>query len=91
MERHGGGELPSEAVAQKELDFELDVLRALKEHGVSSVADFPPGGVASLKANPQDNGVRIKLHQRKMDQRFNANISDKVTAARVLKARLRSE
>ena len=75
-------------MAQQQLDFELAVLRALP--GVSSVADFPPGGVSKIKPSvPQDNGVRLKLNQRKLDQRFNSNISDKVTAARELKNRLK--
>ena len=90
MERHETT-LPTVAVAQKQLDFELSVLRALKQHGVTSVAEFPPGGVAVVKPNPQDNGVRLKLNGRKLDQRFNANISDKVTAARALKERMKGE
>ena len=80
--------LPSADVAQQQLDFELKVLRALP--GVTSVTDFPTGGVTNIKPNvPQDNGVRLKLNGRKLDQRFNSKISDKITAARVLKERMK--
>ena len=81
---------PEVASAQLLLDFELAVLRALP--GATSVADFPAGGVEKVKLNdPNSNGVRLKIGGRLIKQTFNANISDKIQAARVLKDRLKDD
>ena len=75
---------------QQQLDFELAVFRALP--GVTSVADFPAGGVAFVKPKKlNDTGIRLRLDGNLIKQTFNMNISDKVTAARVLKQRLKGK
>ena len=90
MDQEREAALPSAATAQQMLDFELAVLRALP--GVNSVADFPAGGIASLKLNsPNDNGVRLRLGRQLVKQTFKADISDKLQAARVLKDRMKGD
>jgi hypothetical protein len=90
MEEMSTEAAPEVGMAQLQLDIELAVLRALP--GVTAVADFPAGGVATVKQNdPNKNGVRLKLHGRLVKQTFNANISDKAQAARVLKGRMNNE
>ena len=81
-------EVPSVEVMQQQLDFELRVLRGLP--GATSVTDFPPGGVLETKSDPQSNGVRLKLDGRLIKQTFNADIDNKVTAARVLLNKVKS-
>ena len=78
---------PEAGTAQLQLEYELAVLRALP-----GVADFPPGGVGKVKPNePNSNGVRLRIDGRLIKQTFNANISDKIEAARVLKERLKDD
>jgi hypothetical protein len=85
---HVETELPSEATAQQLLDLELRVLKLLP--GVGSVADFPPGGIAAVNiGKPNENGVRLRLDGHLIKQTFNHSISDKLEAARVLKARMK--
>ena len=56
------------------------------------MADFPPGGVGQVKVNePNSNGVRLRVDGRLIKQTFNANISNKIKAARVLKGRLKDD
>ena len=78
---------PSASLAQKQLDQHLAVLRLLP--GATSVTDFPNGGVFALVPGLQGNGVRLKLDGRLIKQTFNDIISDKATAARVLKDRMK--
>ena len=75
-------------VLQRRLDKELAVLRLLP--GVTSVTDYPAGGMATVKSDLNKNGVRLKLDGRLINSHFNSSgVDDKLRAALALKEKVR--